>query len=139
MYSLSSFTLDLQRRRLRDVCEVHSKQKPFSNSKEDVTESAKGIMIKRCILYALEHGTVPTVALALAIAPTNSRSWQRHHLNEPLKRVTKILFAEPGANTMTVVTKHRETEAEGEEKPILGLRFSLAAIETNRGLNLLSR
>jgi hypothetical protein len=37
------------------------------------------------------------------------------------------------------VTKHREPEAEGEEKPILGLRFSLAAIETNRGLNLLSR
>jgi hypothetical protein len=80
-------------------------------------------MIKRCILYILEHGTVPTVALALAISPTNSRSWQRHDLSEPLKRVTQILFAEPRANTMTVVTKHREPEAEGEE-PILGLRFS---------------
>ena len=29
-------------------------------------------MIKRCILYILEHGSVPAVALALAIAPTNS-------------------------------------------------------------------
>jgi hypothetical protein len=50
-------------------------------------------MIKRCILHILEHGTVPAVALALAIAPTNSRSWQRRDLTEPPKRVTKILFS----------------------------------------------
>ena len=80
-------------------------------------------MIKRCILHILEHGTVPAVALALAIAPTNSRSWQRHDLTEPTKRVTKILFSEPRADTMTVVTKDREPDADGEE-PIFGLRFS---------------
>jgi hypothetical protein len=125
MYSLSSFTLDLQteRRRLRNVLEVHRKQKPFSNSKEDITESAKLTMIKRCILHILEHGTVPAVALALAIAPTNSRSWQRRDLTEPPKRVPKILFSEPGADTMTVVKKDREPDAE-EEEPIFGLRFS---------------
>ena len=81
-------------------------------------------MIKHCILHILEHGTVPAVALALAIAPTNSRSWQRHDLTEPLKRVTKILFAKSRANAMAVVAKDREPEAEGEEEPILGLRFS---------------
>jgi hypothetical protein len=79
-------------------------------------------MIKRCILYILEHGTVPTVALALAIAPTNSRS-QRPGLTEPPMRVTKILFSEPRADTMTVVRKDREPDADGEE-PIFGLRFS---------------
>ena len=55
-------------------------------------------MIKRCILHILEHGTVPAVALALAIAPTNSRSWQRQDLTEPTKRMTKILFSEPRAD-----------------------------------------
>jgi hypothetical protein len=66
------------------------------------------IMIKRGLLQILEHGTVPAVALALAIAPTNSRSWQRHDLTEPTKRVTKILFSAPRAETMTSVTKDRE-------------------------------
>jgi hypothetical protein len=80
-------------------------------------------MIKRCILHILEHGTVPAVALALAIAPTNSRSWQRRDLTEPTKRVTKILFSAPRADTMTSVTKDREPVSEGEE-PIFGLRFS---------------
>jgi hypothetical protein len=80
-------------------------------------------MIKRCILHILEHGTVPAVALALAIAPTNNRSWQRRDLTEPPMRVTKILFSEPRADTITVVRKDREPDAEGEE-PILGLRFS---------------
>jgi hypothetical protein len=138
MYSLTSFTLDLQteRRRPPNVCEVHSKQKPSSDSKGDVTESAKGIMIKRCILYILEHGTVPAVALALAIAPTNSRSWQRHDLTEPTKRVTKILFSEPRADTMTMVTKDREPDSEGEE-PIFGLRFS--GNRHSAAINLFSR
>jgi hypothetical protein len=31
-------------------------------------------MIKRFMLYILEHGAVPAVALALAISPANSRS-----------------------------------------------------------------
>ena len=65
-------------------------------------------MIKHCILHIMEHGTVPAVALALAIAPTNSRSWQRHDFTEPTKRVTKILFSAPRAETMTSMTKDRE-------------------------------
>ena len=110
MYSLSSFTLDLQaeRRRLRNVFEVHRKQKPSSHSKGGVTNVQSETMIKRCILHILEHGTVPAVALALAIAPNNSRSWQRHDFTAPTKRVTKILFLAPRAETMISVTKDRE-------------------------------
>jgi hypothetical protein len=108
MYSLSSLDLQAERRRLRNVFEVHRKQKLSSNSKGGVTESAKWTMIKRCLLHILEHGTVPAVALALAIAPTNSRSWQRHDFTDSTKRVTKILFSAPRAETMTSVTKDHE-------------------------------
>jgi hypothetical protein len=78
-------------------------------------------MIKRCILQILEHGTVPAVALALAIAPTNSRSWQRRDLTERTKRVTKILFSTARAETMAAVTKDREpvlvsTEARPQQR-----------------------
>ena len=75
-----------------ELCSYHRKQQPSSNSKETVTESVNSIMIKRWLLHILEHGTVPAVALALAIAPTNSRSWQRHDLPPPIKRGTEILF-----------------------------------------------
>ena len=95
-------------------------------------------MIKRCLLYILEHGSVPAVALALAIAPTNNRSWQKHDLTEPTKRVTKILFSEPRGSAMTVVIKDREADGEGEE-PIFGLGFSgnrdLAGIKPFLSLN----
>jgi hypothetical protein len=79
-------------------------------------------MIKRCLLYILEHGSVPAVALALAIAPTNSRSRQQHDVIEPTERVTKMLFSEPRAGTRTEVTIDREADAEREER-IFGLRL----------------
>jgi hypothetical protein len=112
-----AFTLDLQiaRKRLRYVCEYIETKKPSTNSEEDLIGSAKGIMIKRCILYILEHGSVPAVALALAIAPTNSRNRQRDDLTEPTKPVTKIGFSQPREDSMTLVTKNCEPGAKGEE------------------------
>jgi hypothetical protein len=91
-----------------ELCSYYRKQQPLSNSKETVTESANSIMIKRWLLHILEHGTVPAVALALAIAPTNSRSWQRHDLTEPTKRGTEILFSAPTTDTMTLAAKDHE-------------------------------
>jgi hypothetical protein len=82
------------------------------------------MMIKRCILYILEHGSVPAVALALAIAPTNSRSRQRDHLTEPTKPVTKIGLSEPREDSMTLVTKDCELGA-NEEEPTFGLRLEI--------------
>ena len=76
-------------------------------------------MIKRCILHILEHGTVPAVALALAIAPTNSRSWQRHDFTEPEKRVTKMLFSAPTADTMPLAAEdHEPVLAFTEARPL---------------------
>jgi hypothetical protein len=88
-----------------ELCSYHRKQQPSSNSKETVTESANSIMIKRWLLHILEHGTVPAVALAVAIAPTNSRSWQRHDLPPPIKRETEILFSVPTTDTMTLAAR----------------------------------
>jgi hypothetical protein len=93
-------------------------------------------MIKRCTLYILEHGSVPAVALALAIAPTNSRSWQRDNLTEPTKPVIKIVLSEPRADSKTLVTKDPEPNAKGEE-PTFGLRFS--GNRGSAGIELFSR
>jgi hypothetical protein len=135
-----AFILDLQiaRKRLRYVYEYIETKKPSANSEEDLIGSAKGIMIKRCILYILEHGSVPAVALALAIAPTNSRSRQRDNLTEPTKPVTKIVLSGPREDSMTLVTKDCEPGAE-EEEPTFGLRLSgnrdSTGIEPFRSLN----
>jgi hypothetical protein len=112
-----AFTLDLRTagKRLGYVCEYIESKRPFANLEEEVIETAKGIMIRRCILCILEHGSVPAVALALAIAPTNSRSRQRDDLTEPPKPVTKIVLSERKADSMTLATKDCEPGAEGEE------------------------
>jgi hypothetical protein len=85
------------------------------NSEEDVIENAKGIMIKRWILYILEHGSVPALALALAIAPTNSKSRQKDELTQPAKPVTKMVLSKPRGDSMTLVTKDCEPGAQEEE------------------------
>jgi hypothetical protein len=72
-------------------------------------------MIKRCILYILEHGSVPAVALALAIAPTNSRSRQKDDLTELTKPLTKIGLSQAREDLMTLVLKNCEPGARGEE------------------------
>jgi hypothetical protein len=115
-------TLNPQTERKR-LWSAHRKQKPSANSEEDLIGSAKEIMIKRCLLYILEHGSVPAVALALAIAPTNSRSRQRDDLTEPTKPVTKIVLSERREDSMTLVTKDCEPGGEVDE-PTFGLRFN---------------
>ena len=95
-------------------------------------------MIKRCLLYILEHGSVPAVALALAIAPTNSRSRQRNDLTELTEPVTKAVLSDRRENSMTLVTKDCEPGPEVEE-PTFGLRLSgnrdSAGTEPFRSLN----
>ena len=76
-------------------------------------------MIKRFLLQILEHGTVPAVSLALAIAPTNSRSWQRRDPTEPEKRVTEMLFPAPRADTMPLAADdHEPVLASTESRPL---------------------
>jgi hypothetical protein len=65
-------------------------------------------MIKGFILQILEHGTVPAVALALAVAQTNRQSWQRDDLTEPAQRVKKVLFSTPTADTMNLGVKDHQ-------------------------------
>jgi hypothetical protein len=66
------------------------------------------IMIKHWLLQILEHGTVPAVALALAVAVTNSGSRPRQDLTDPKKRGTGILFSAPTIDTMTSSAKDHE-------------------------------
>jgi hypothetical protein len=68
----------------------YRKRESSANPREAITESAKSIMIKRWLLHILEHGSVPAVALALAIAPTNSRSGRRNDLPQSRERGTEI-------------------------------------------------
>ena len=51
------------------------------------------IMIRRRLLQLLEHGTVPTMALAIAIAAPDSMSRQTHDLTKPAKLRTDVLFS----------------------------------------------
>jgi nitroreductase len=101
-------SLNIQHWRFVSVVKAEDNVRLSSNSKEAVTESAIYIMIKRWSLHILEHGTVPAVALALAIAPTNSRSWQRYDLTEPTKRGTEMLFSAPTTDTITLPAKDHE-------------------------------
>jgi hypothetical protein len=70
-------------------------------------------MIKRCILHILEHGTIPAVALALAIAPTNSRSWQKTRFHRTYKASDKN----------TVSGAEGRNDDLGDERPRARLSF----------------
>ena len=59
------------------------------------------MMIKRWFLHILEHGTVPAVVLAFAIALTNSEHWPRQDLTNRTKRGIGILFLAPTKDTAT--------------------------------------
>jgi hypothetical protein len=86
--------------------------------KGDRNRKLISIMIKRWLLQILEHGTVPAVALALAIAPTDSRSWQRHDLTLPTKQGTEILFSAPMTDTMTLPAReHGPVVASAKVRP----------------------
>ena len=92
MYPLASLIVELgsARRKLLDVLQVPDSKTteecgraginpPFeAHVKPSGTEITNSSMIKRWLNPVLEHGCVPAVALALAVTPINSRSWQRH-------------------------------------------------------------
>jgi hypothetical protein len=64
--------------------------------------------LERWLHPILEHGTVPPVALALAMAPLNSRSLQRHDLTEPTNRGAAMLFSVRTTDTMTLAVRDYE-------------------------------
>ena len=73
-----------------------------------LANSKNTTIIKRWLLQFLEHGTVPAVVLALAIAPTDSRIWKRHDFTQPTNRGTEILFLAPTTDRMTLASKDYE-------------------------------
>ena len=79
-------------------------QGTFSN----LASSRNITIIKRWLLQFLEHGTIPAVVLALAIAPTDSRNWQRPDFTQPTNRGIEILFPAPGTDRMTLASKDYE-------------------------------
>jgi hypothetical protein len=73
-----------------------------------LANSRNTTIIKRWLLQFLEHGTVPTVVLAVAIAPTDSRIWQRHEFTHPTNREIEILFPASTTDRMTLPSKDYE-------------------------------
>jgi hypothetical protein len=72
------------------------------------TKAENSTMIRRRLLRLLEHGTVPAMALAIAIASADSRSWQRHDLTKPAKLRTNVLFSASTRGTMTLASRNSE-------------------------------
>jgi hypothetical protein len=70
-------------------------------------------MIRRWLLQVLEHGTVPAIVLALAIAPTNSSSWQRNDLGKPTKLRTDVLFSASTTGAMTMAPRDHKLAIAG--------------------------
>ena len=104
MYPFGSLTAELQsaRRKLLDVFEV-----PDSKATGERRTQGMRNGLERWLHPILEHGTVPAVALALAMAPINSRSLQRHDLTEPTNRGAEMLFSVRTTDTMTLAVRLR--------------------------------
>jgi hypothetical protein len=105
MYPFGSLTAELQsaRRKLLDVFEV-----PDSKATGERRTQGMRNGLGRWLYPILEHGTVPAVALALAMAPINSRSLQRHDLTEPTNRGAAMLFSVRTTDTMTLAVRDYE-------------------------------
>jgi hypothetical protein len=73
-----------------------------------LTNSRNTTLIKRWLLQFLEHGTVPAVILALAIAPTDSRIWKRHNFTQPTNRGVEILSPAATMDRMALASKDYE-------------------------------
>src|SRR5260221_1161531 len=105
MYPFGSLTAELQsaRRKLLDVFEV-----PDSMATGERRTQGMRNGLEHWLHPILEHGTVPAVALALAMAPINSRSLQRHDLTEPTNRGAEMLFSVRTTDTMTLAVRDYE-------------------------------
>jgi hypothetical protein len=96
----------LHRGRKREVIIASKNRSRKSQAPEPKAENYT--MIRRRLLQLLEHGTVPTMVLAIAIAPPDSRSWQTHDLTKPAKLRTDVLFSASTTGTMTLAPRDCE-------------------------------
>ncbi len=96
----------LHRRRKREVIIASKNLSRTSQAPKPKAENYT--MIRRRLLQLLEHGTVPTMALAIAIAPSDSRSWQTHDLTKPAKLRTDVLFSASTTGTMSLAPRDCE-------------------------------
>ena len=123
MYPPGSLTAELQsaRRKLLDVFEVPDNKATGDRRTQRMRDGLESIgrlthakspsdipRLEAIVIAILEHGTVPAVALALAMAPINNRTWQRHDLTEPTNRGAEILFSVPTTATMTLAMRDYE-------------------------------
>jgi hypothetical protein len=125
MYPLGSLTSALQnaRRKLLDVFEPADSKATREQRTQGMgkglgsigrltqTKSPAEIPRLEAIVTAiLEHGTIPAVALALAIAPINSRGWQRDGVAEPTNRgeETGTLFSASSIDTIKLAARDYE-------------------------------
>jgi hypothetical protein len=86
------------------------------------------LVIKSWLLHILEHGTIPAVALAFAIALTNNGSWQREHLTDHTKQGTGMLSSAPTIDTMTLSAKDHEPVVASAKAGSANSRVHLATI-----------
>jgi hypothetical protein len=73
-----------------------------------LADSGNTTIIKRWLLQFLEHGTVPAVVLALAIAPTDSGIRKRHDFTQSTNRGIEILFPALAKDRMTLASQDYE-------------------------------
>src|SRR6266436_7678818 len=74
----------------------------------DLANSRNTTIIKRWLVQFLEHGTIPAVVLALAIAPTDSRIRKRHDFTQSTNRGMEILFPALAKDGMTLASQDYE-------------------------------
>ena len=96
----------LHRRQKREVIIASKNRSRTSQAPEPKAENYT--MIRRRLLQLLEHGTVPTMALAIAIAPPDSTSWQTHDLTKPAKLRADVLFSASTTGTMPLAPRDCE-------------------------------
>ena len=73
-----------------------------------LANSRNTTIIKRWLVQFLEHGTIPAVVLALAIAPTDSRIRKRHDFTQSTNRGIEILFPALAKDGMTLASQDYE-------------------------------
>jgi hypothetical protein len=125
MYPLGSLTAELQNatRKLLDVFDSPDSKATLEQRTQGMgkgvgsigrltqTKSSTEIPRSEAIVTAiLEHGTIPAVALALAIAPINSTGWKIYGVAEPTNRggETETLFSVSSTDTMKVAARDYE-------------------------------
>ena len=111
---------------MRRHFESHTKQLTVTELKRRLNRESNDIMIKSWLHQILEHGTVPALALASAIALTNSVSRQRQQLTDPTKHGTGMV-----SSTLKIATT--TSSAKDYEPVIASAKPGLSANRTVNG------